>query len=103
MAHDSPEVWPTLPTGRLWARIVGSDVIFHIRTIQKVEGQRVTVQLRTGKLLSADLSQAAKAGTTVNPVVGLTVVLIGPLDNNGLMNVLSMSRFKAPAWGIDRP
>jgi hypothetical protein len=72
-------------------------------TIKSVADQHLSIELRTGKLLSADLSQATKSGTTVNPVVGLYVVVNGSLDPSGVMQVRSMSRAKAPvSWGQDQ-
>ena len=70
-------------------------------TAKSVEGVHVTIELRTGKLLNADLSQAVKNGTTVKPVVGLYVVINGTLKA-GVLDARTMSRAKAPgAWGAD--
>ena len=72
-------------------------------TIKNVEDVRVAIELRTGKLLNADLSQAVKNGTTINPVVGVYVVINGTLGANGILDARIMSRAKAPgSWGTDR-
>lgn len=72
-------------------------------TIKSVDGVRVSIELRTGKVLNADLSQAVKNGTTVNPVVGLHVMVNGAMGANGVLATRSMSRVKNPSgWGPDR-
>jgi hypothetical protein len=71
-------------------------------TIKSVNGSKLTVALRTGKILQVDLSEAAKNGTAVNPAVGLAVYLNGALDNKGTLQARVMSRAKSPAsWGVD--
>jgi hypothetical protein len=72
-------------------------------TVKSVDGENVAIDLRAGKVLNADLSQAVKNGTTVKPVVGLNVVVSGTLNASGVLDVSSMSRAKGPgSWGTDR-
>jgi hypothetical protein len=49
-------------------------------TIESVEGQRLTLQLRSGKSLAVDLSQALRTSSAVPPVVGKTVRVTGTFD-----------------------
>ena len=72
-------------------------------TVKSVDGGRVGIELRTGKVLNADLGQAVTNGTTVKPVVGLLVVINGTLNASGVLDVRTMSRAKGPgSWGTDR-
>jgi len=71
-------------------------------TIKSVDGERVTITLRTGELLQVDLSEAMQEETTVVPVVGDNVVINGTVDENGVLQGRTMSRAKGPAsWGAD--
>jgi hypothetical protein len=71
-------------------------------TIRTVDGSRITVALRTGKVLQVDLGQAMKEGTTINPVVGRNVAVNGTLNANGVLEARTMWRAKAPgSWRAD--
>ncbi|HWZ31019.1 MAG TPA: hypothetical protein VNX18_06790 [Bryobacteraceae bacterium] len=71
--------------------------------VKSVNGPRIEITLRNGKTLPVDLSEALKAGTTINPVVGGNVAASGTLNPNGLLAASTLTRAKARAsWGTDR-
>jgi hypothetical protein len=72
-------------------------------TVRTVRGYRVTVVLRTGRILQVDLTEAAQSGTTVNPFAGLKVFVNGTLDAKGVLQARTLARAKGPgSWGADR-
>ena len=73
-------------------------------TIKSVDGSRIAVTLRTGKVLQVDLSEAMKEGTTINPIVGQNVAVNGTVNSEGVLEARTMWRAKAPgSWGADSP
>ena len=71
-------------------------------TIKRVNGARIEIALRTGKLLLVDLSEAIDAGTTTQPIVGRNVSVVGRLKEDGVLQAHTMWHAKAPAsWGAD--
>jgi len=71
-------------------------------TIKRVDGYRITIALRSGKLLHIDLSNAVKEGTTINPVVGKNVAVSGTVNTKGVLEARTMWRAKARgSWGTD--
>ncbi len=65
-------------------------------TIRAVEGDRLTVELRTGKTISVDLSEAIKQQTTIDPVVGRKVVINGSIDQSGVLRAKTLGRAGKP-------
>ncbi len=64
-------------------------------TIESVEEQRLTLQLRSGKSLAVDLSQALRTSSAVPPVVGKTVLVTGTFDRAaGVLRADSMLHAK---------
>jgi hypothetical protein len=71
-------------------------------TIERVDGSRIAILLRTGTVLEVDLSEAMRDGTTINPTVGQNVSINGTLNATGVLEGHTMWRAKAPAsWGAD--
>jgi hypothetical protein len=71
--------------------------------IKSIHGSRITVVLRTGKLLQVDLSEALAQQTTVDPVIGENVAVNGRLNKSGVLKAHVMMRAKAPvSWGPDK-
>jgi hypothetical protein len=71
-------------------------------TVQSVDGNQVTLMLRTGQVLKVDLSGAAKDGTTLIPIVGHNVAVSGSINGKGVLEARGMQRVKGPAtWEPD--
>ena len=71
-------------------------------TVKSVNGNKITILLRTGKTLTVDLSEATKAGTTIDPVVGEKVAANGTLNEYGTLSARTLNRAKDRAsWGTD--
>jgi hypothetical protein len=71
-------------------------------TIKELDGDRLTIVLRTGERLQVDLTEAMKEGTFVDPVVGRNVEVIGKLNADGILEASTMNRAKGPqTWGVD--
>jgi FG-GAP-like repeat len=85
-----PPVRPKLPGALYWG------------TIKTIKGNRITIALRTGKLLQVDLSEAIKESTTVVPIVGQSVAVNGDVSTKGILGARRMWRAKGRAsWGED--
>jgi hypothetical protein len=107
---------PGRPFGRPWPRweaimkipppppmpkIAGAEFWGTIKTMDSPA--RIKIELRTGKLLEVDLSEALKNGRSGVPFVGRNVAVIGKLTEGGVFKAESMRRAKGrPAWGEDR-
>ena len=72
-------------------------------TIRSTDGLRITIALRTGKILKVDLSEAIKEQTTIHPILGRTVVINGKLDSKGVLQARTMARASADpkSWDPD--
>lgn len=86
------------PVERRSAKIPGA---LYWGTIKSIDGARITIALRTGKILKVDLSEAIKEHTTINPIVGRTVVVNGKLNNEGVLEARTMARANASPKGWD--
>lgn len=65
-------------------------------TIRSVEGDRITLKLRTGKTLSVDLSEAIKQQRAIEPVVGRKVVINGAVGEDGILKAKTLGRAGTP-------
>jgi hypothetical protein len=65
-------------------------------TIRTVEGDRITLELRTGKTVSVDLSEAIKRQTAIKPIAGRKVVINGSIDENGVLKAQTLGRARTP-------
>jgi hypothetical protein len=65
-------------------------------TIRSVDGDHITVELRTGKTISADLSEANKQQTAIDPVIGRKVVINGSIDESGVLRAKTLGRSGTP-------
>lgn len=70
-------------------------------TIKSIDGPRITIALRTGKILEVDLSEAMKEHTTISPIVGRTVEINGKLNAQGVLEARTMGRASASTKGWD--
>ena len=70
--------------------------------VTSVTGNQIVVQLRSGRSVSVDLTDAFKAFQTVIPSVGENVEVRGRIGPDGSLAATSMLRAKTPAtWGPD--
>ena len=67
--QQPPPVPPQKPAGALFWGMIKS-----------IDNSRIVLVLRTGELLQVDLSQALRAGTTVEPIIGRNVAVNGNLN-----------------------
>ena len=65
-------------------------------TIRSVEGDRLTVELRTGKTISVDLGGAIKQRKAIDPVVGRKVVINGSIGEDGVLKAKTLGRAGRP-------
>ncbi len=65
-------------------------------TIRGVDGDHITVELRTGKTISVDLSEANKQQTAIDPVIGRKVVINGSIDESGVLRAKTLGRSGTP-------
>jgi len=73
-------------------------------TVRSINGPRLVLVLRTGKLLMVDLSYALKEGTIVVPIVGSNVAVSGKLNAQGVLEARIIGRAKGRSgWGADAP
>ena len=73
-------------------------------TIRSVDGNEITIELRTGEVLRVDLTEALKNQTSITAVVGRNVVVNGTMNDKGVLEARTMLRAKGPgAWGSDSP
>ncbi len=71
--------------------------------IRKAEGSRVTLELRTGRMLVVDLSKATTGSTGGFGIVGRALAVGGTLAADGVFVATEVWRAKGPAlWGPDR-
>jgi hypothetical protein len=90
MSEPVPFPWP--PGALYWG------------TVKSVDGNRVTLTLRDGRLLQVDFTGAANSGSAIDPLVGLHVVVTGALNADGVLQARTMQRAKGPgSWGPDKP
>lgn len=82
-----------IPGGQYWG------------TIKSIDGPRIEIALRTGKLLKVDLSEAMKDHTTITPIVGRTVVISGELNAQGVLEARTIGCPNAApkGWDPDSP
>jgi hypothetical protein len=71
--------------------------------IRKADGNRVTLELRTGRMLVVDLSKVMPRATSGFGVVGRALAVSGELAADGVFVATDVWRAKGPAlWGPDR-
>jgi hypothetical protein len=71
--------------------------------ITGVNGDHISLSLRTGGTLAVDLTEARNSFQTVLPYVGENVVVSGTMASGGTLKAETMLRAKGPAsWGPDR-
>jgi hypothetical protein len=71
-------------------------------TVTSVTGDQIDVQLRSGRSVSVDLTDAVKSFEAVIPSVGENVEVRGTMRPDGTLAATSMLRAKTPAtWGPD--
>jgi hypothetical protein len=74
-----------------------------VGTIEKIDGNQLTVRLRSGDALTVDVTAALKASQSVVPYVGEGIAVTGTLTADGVLDARTMLRAKALAsWGPDR-
>jgi hypothetical protein len=72
-------------------------------TIQKIEGNRLLVELRTGLVLQVDVAQAVKEQRATPANVGQAVVIGGVMNSSGTLEANILLRAKGRSlWGEDR-
>jgi len=72
-------------------------------TIRKVEGSRVTIELRTGRLLTADVSSVLPRATSDFAALGRALAINGTMEADGVLKAHEIWRAKGAAlWGPDR-
>jgi PQQ enzyme repeat len=82
---------PSLPGAFLWG------------TIKSIHHSDVVLLLRTGELVHVDLSDALKAGRSVEPVIGENVAVNGKVNADRVLEARIMWRAKGrQSWGPDR-
>ena len=73
-------------------------------TVRNIDGNEITLELRTGEMLKVDLTTALKNESSVMPVVGSRVVVNGTMNEKGVMEAETMLHAKGPSlWGPDSP
>jgi hypothetical protein len=71
-------------------------------TIRNIDGNDITLELRTGEMLKVDLTTALKNESSVVPVVGRHVVVNGTMNEKGVLEGETMLHAKGPSlWGPD--
>jgi len=71
--------------------------------VQKVDGSRIFLQLRTGRILTVDISGVPPQLLGASNAVGRAVGVNGALDPDGVLVTKNIWRAKGPAlWGDDR-
>ena len=65
-------------------------------TIRSIEGDRITIELRTGKTMTVDVSEAIKQQKAIEPIVGRKVVINGSLDETGVLKAKTLGRSSPP-------
>jgi hypothetical protein len=72
-------------------------------TIESIDAERLVVELRTGRMLAIDLTDALREHLTVVPYVGEGVMVRGTFDARGTLRAQVMLRADHPAgWGPDQ-
>jgi len=72
-------------------------------TIRSVDGSKVTLELRTGKTVTVDVSQIMPRATSDFGAIGRWLAVSGTLDANGVVAATGAWRVKGPAFfGADR-
>ncbi|PWT77688.1 MAG: hypothetical protein C5B58_16420 [Acidobacteria bacterium] len=72
-------------------------------TVQKIDGNRLLVELRTGRMLQVDVTPAVKAGRARTVTEGQPVRVTGSINANGVFEANFL--WRAPGrslWGEDR-
>jgi hypothetical protein len=71
--------------------------------IRKVEGSRVTLELRTGRMLAVDMSKVAPHASSDFGAIGRAFAVGGTLDADGVLLATDIWRAKGAAlWDVDR-
>lgn len=72
--------------------------------VHKINGNKFTLELRTGKTVQVDASSAAKSEKLVTLSEGLAVSAEGTLDKAGIMHADTVTRIKnsRAMWPEDR-
>lgn len=72
--------------------------------VHKIDGNKFTLGLRTGKTVQVDASNAAKAEKLVTLTEGLAVSAEGTLDKAGILHAEMVNRIKSARamWPEDR-
>jgi hypothetical protein len=72
-------------------------------TIRAVDGSKVTLQLRSGRTITADMSNIMPRATSDFGAIGRWLAVNGTLDANGILTATAAWRVKGPAFfGSDR-
>jgi hypothetical protein len=72
-------------------------------TIRSMEGQHMTLELRTGRVLQVDRTPAIREGRSSAVSVGQLVLLRGKMNSNGTFAADTVIRAKGKSlWGEDR-
>jgi hypothetical protein len=72
-------------------------------TIYRVEGSRITLELRNGRLLEIDASHVVPRATSDFGAIGRGLAVSGAMAPDGVFLATGLWRTKGPAlWGEDR-
>jgi hypothetical protein len=71
-------------------------------TIDGIQGSRIVLALRSGKLLQVDLANALQQGREPSPVIGWNVAVNGDFNSQGVLEGRIVWPVKGPrSWGAD--
>jgi hypothetical protein len=86
------------------ASVLATTGLTYWGTIRKVQGHRVTLELRSGKAIVVDISKVAPLAGSDSGAVGRRIAVNGTKDSNGVLVADGLWRVKAPeTWGADSP
>ena len=72
-------------------------------TIRAVNGSRVTLELRNGRMLTVDVSRVLPQATSDFGAIGRALAVNGTVGPDGVLTANAITRAKGPAlWGPDR-
>jgi hypothetical protein len=72
-------------------------------TIKAVDGSKITLELRTGQLVTVDVSKVLPRATSDFGAIGRYLAVTGPKGADGVVNATGLWRIKNPAFfGADR-
>jgi hypothetical protein len=98
-----PALVASLRVERVQARAEQTSGPTYWGTVQKIDGNRLLVELRTGQILQVDVTPAVKAGRARIATVGQPVEVSGVMNPNGIFEANFL--WRAPGrslWGEDR-